>query len=59
MKGYLFCRSLMLTFLLVSSLALASPRIIIENVTLIDAAHPVRENMTVVLQGDVIESIEE
>ena len=59
MKGCLFCRSLMLTFLLVSSLALASPRIIIENVTLIDAAHPVRENMTVVLQGGVIESIEE
>jgi len=59
MTSLLFCRSLMFAFLLVSSLAFASPRIIIENVTLIDAAHPVRENMTVVLRGDVIESIEE
>lgn len=59
MTSLLFCRSLIFTFLLVSSLAFASPRIIIENVTLIDAAHPVRENMTVVLRGDVIESIEE
>ena len=59
MKSCLFCCSLLLTFLLVSSLALASPRVIIEDVTLIDAVNLVRENMTVVLQGDVIESIEE
>ena len=59
MKSCLFCWSLLLTFLLVSPLALASPRVIIEDVTLIDAVNLVRENMTVVLQGDVIESIEE
>ena len=59
MKSFLVCRSLLLTLLLVSPLALASPRVIIEDVTLIDAVNLVRENMTVVLQGDVIESIEE
>ncbi len=59
MKRYPFFWSLLLTFLLVSPLALASPRVIIEDVTLIDAANLIRENMTVVLQGDVIESIEE
>ena len=36
----------------------ASSRILIENATLIDATASVRENMTVVLQGDEIRSIE-
>ena len=36
----------------------ASSGIIIENATLIDATASVRENMTVVLQGDEIRSIE-
>jgi len=49
----------MFSVLLVSSLAFATPRIIIKHATLIDAANPVRENMTVVLQGDVIQSIVE
>ena len=59
MRNYLFYRFLMFTVLLVNSLAFASPRIIIKHATLIDAANPVRENMTVVLQGDAIQSIEE
>ena len=58
MKKYLF-RSLTLTFLLVSSVTFSLPRVIIENASLIDAASPLRENMTVVLQGDVIESVKE
>ena len=37
----------------------STPRIIINNATLIDAANPIRENMTVFLQGDVIQSIAE
>ena len=49
----------MFSVLLVSSLAFATPRIIIKHATLVDAANPVRENMTVVLQGDVIQSIAE
>ena len=57
MRNYLFYRFLMFTVLLVNSLAFASPRIIIKHATLIDAANPVRENMTVVLQGDAIQSI--
>ena len=59
MRNYLFYRFLMLSVLLVSSLAFAMPRIIIKHATLIDAANPVRENMTVVLQGDVIQLIAE
>ena len=59
MRNYLFYRFLVFSVLLVSSLTFATPRIIIKNATLIDAANPVRENMTVVLQGDVIQSIEE
>jgi len=58
-RNYLFYRFLMLSVLLVSSLAFAMPRIIIKHATLIDAANPVRENMTVVLQGDVIQLIAE
>ena len=57
MRNYLFYRFLMFTVLLVNSLAFASPRIIIKHATLIDAANPVRENMTVVLQGGAIQSI--
>ena len=57
MRNYLFYRFLMLSVLLVNSLVFASPRIIIKHATLIDAANPVRENMTVVLQGDAIQSI--
>ena len=57
MRNYLFYRFLVLSVLLVSSLAFATPRIIIKHATLVDAANPVRENMTVVLQGDVIQSI--
>ena len=58
MRNYLFYRFLVFSVLLVSSLTFATPRIIIKNATLIDAVNPVRENMTVVLQGDVIQSIE-
>ena len=49
----------MFSVLLVSSLAFATPRIIIKHATLVDAANPVRENMTVVLQDDVIQLIAE
>ena len=59
MRNYLIYRCLIFSVLLVSSLAFATPRIIIKHATLIDAANPVRENMTVVLQGDVIQSIVE
>ena len=59
MRNYLFYRCLVGSALLVSSLTFATPRIIIKDATLIDAANPIRENMTVVLQGDVIQSIEE
>jgi len=58
-RNYLFYRFLVLSVLLVSSLAFAMPRIIIKHATLIDAANPVRDNMTVVLQGDVIQLIAE
>jgi len=58
-RNYLIYRCLMFSVLLVSSLAFATPRIIIKHATLVDAANPVRENMTVVLQGDVIQSIAE
>ncbi len=58
MRNYLFYRFLVFSALLVSSLTFATPRIIIKNATLIDAANPVRENMTVVLQGDAIQSVE-
>ena len=44
-------------FLLLFSLETSS-RIIIENATLIDANSPVREGMTITLQGDEIRSIE-
>ncbi|SVE57594.1 uncharacterized protein METZ01_LOCUS510448, partial [marine metagenome] len=50
MKKYLF-RFLTLTFLLLSSVTFSFPRVIIENASLIDAASPLRETMTVVLQG--------
>jgi hypothetical protein len=53
MRNYLFYRFLVFSVLLVSSLTFATPRIIIKNATLIDAVNPVRENMTIVLQGDV------
>ncbi|SVB08444.1 uncharacterized protein METZ01_LOCUS161298, partial [marine metagenome] len=43
-------------FLLLFSLE-ASSRIIIENATLVDGTSSIRENMTVVLQGDEIRSI--
>ena len=59
MRNYLFYRFLVFSVLLVSSLTFATPRIIIKHATLIDAANPVRENMTVVLQGDVIQLIAE
>ena len=59
MRNYLFYRCLVFSALLVSSLIFAMPRIIIKDATLIDAANPIRENMTIVLQGDVIQSIEE
>ena len=59
MRNYLFYRCLVFSALLVSSLTFATPRIIIKDATLIDADNPIRENMTVVLQGDVIQSIEE
>ena len=59
MRNYFIYRCLMFSVLLVSSLAFATPRIIIKHATLVDAANPVRENMTVVLQGDVIQSIAE
>ena len=59
MRNYLFYRCLVFSALLVSSLTFAIPRIIIKDATLIDAANPIRENMTIVLQGDVIQSIEE
>ena len=59
MRNCLFYRCLVFSSLLVSSLTFATPRIIINNATLIDADNPIRENMTVVLQGDVIQSIEE
>ena len=59
MRNYLFYRFLVFSVLLVSSLTFATPRIIIKNATLIDAVNPVRDIMTVVLQGDVIQSIEE
>ena len=59
MRNYLFYRFLVFSVLLVSSLTFATPRIIIKNATLIDAVNPVRENMTVVLQGDVIQLIAE
>ena len=49
---------LMFSLLLVSSQTFASTRVIIENTTVIDAANPVKENMTIVLQGDEIVSIE-
>ena len=49
---------LMFSLLLVSSQTFASTRVIIENTTVIDAANPVKENMTIVLQGDEIKSIE-
>ena len=58
MRNYLFYRFLVFSVLLVSSLTFATTRIIIKNATLIDAANPVRENMTVVLQGDAIQSVE-
>ena len=54
MRNYLFYRCLVFSALLVSSLTFATPRIIIKDATLIDANNPIRENMTVVLQGDVI-----
>ncbi len=57
MKSSLF-RPLVFTFLLVSSTSFALPRVIIENVTIIDASNLVRDNMTVVLQGDLIDSVE-
>ena len=57
MKSSLF-RSLVFTSLLVSSMSFALPRVIIENVTIIDASSLVRDNMTVVVQGDVIDSVE-
>ena len=57
MKSSLF-RPLAFTFLLVSSMSFALPRVIIENVTIIDASNLVRDNMTVVLQGDLIDSVE-
>ena len=57
MKSSLF-RPLVFTFLLVSSMSFALPRVIIENVTIIDASNLVRDNMTVVLQGDLIDSVE-
>ena len=59
MRNYLFYLCLVFSALLVSSLTFATPRIIIKDATLIDAANPIRENMTVVLQGDLIQSIEE
>ncbi len=59
MRNYLFYRCLVGSALLVSSLTFATPRIIIKDATLIDAANPIRENMTVVLQGGLIQSIEE
>ena len=59
MRNYLFYRCLVFSALLVSSLTFATPRIIIKDATLIDAANPIRENMTVVLQGGLIQSIEE
>ncbi len=59
MRNYLIYRCLMFSVLLVSSLAFATPRIIIKHATLVDAANPVRENMTVVLQDDVIQLIAE
>ena len=59
MRHFYFFLSLILSFLFFGSPTLASEKIIIENVTLIDALNPVRDNMTIVLKGDVIESIEE
>ena len=55
MRNYLFYRCLVFSALLVSSLTFATPRIIIKDATLIDADNPIRENMTVVLHGDVIQ----
>ncbi|HAZ78589.1 MAG TPA: hypothetical protein DCX08_01525, partial [Porticoccaceae bacterium] len=54
MKKY--CITL-LGMLLVSSLAIASPRIIITKATLIDGINPDRPNMTMILDGDKIVSI--
>lgn len=59
MRHFYFFWSLIFSFLFFGSLSLASEKVIIENVTLIDALNPVRDNMTIVLKGDVIESIEE
>ena len=49
---------LTLSIFLVSFQASSASKLIIENATLIDAATLVRENMTVVVQGDEIRSIE-
>ena len=49
---------LTLSIFFVSFQASSASRIIIENTTLIDAATLARENMTVVVQGDEIRSIE-
>ena len=49
---------LTLSIFFVSFQASSASRIIIENATLIDAAALARENMTVVVQGDEIRSIE-
>ena len=55
-KSILFFLTLSIS--IVSFQAFSASRVIIENATLIDAATSVRENMTIILQGDEIKSIE-
>ena len=56
MKNFIFFLAFLLLFS-TSQDIFSSKRVVIENVTLIDAGNPIREEMTVIIDGDEIVSI--
>ena len=56
MKNFIFFIAFLLLFS-TSQDIFSSKRVVIENVTLIDAGNPIREDMTVIIDGDEIVSI--
>ena len=48
---------LLITAIIFASVATSDPRIVITNTTLIDGLNPIRDNMTIILDGDKIASI--
>ena len=56
MKNFIFFLAFLLLFS-TSQDIFSSKRVVIENVTLIDAGNPIREEMTVIIDGDAIVSI--